>query len=96
MVLKTRSWSLLTMLRSSSPSDAITLVDVDVCGFGVLGNCSLRRVNNNGLGGFEMDASATQGREGGSEETERIRAEMVPGCLPNWGEARDGLHPPSS
>ena len=41
MVLKTRSWSLLTMLRSSSPSDAITLVDV--CGFGVPGTFGLQR-----------------------------------------------------
>lgn len=28
MVLKTRSWSLLTMLSSSSPSDAMALVNV--------------------------------------------------------------------
>lgn len=93
MVLKTRSWSLLTMLRSSSPSDAITLVDV--CGFGVLGNCCLRRVNNDGLGGYRMDANAAQKRKVGSKETEIIRAEMVPGCLPNWGEARDGMPVPS-
>lgn len=39
MVLKTRSWSLLTMLRSSSPSDAITLVDV--CGSSVPANFGL-------------------------------------------------------
>lgn len=81
MVLKTRSWSLLTMLRSSSPSDAITLVDV--CGFGVPG-IGLWQVNNDGLGGFEMGALVAQGRRFGAEGAEMARAIAVPGCLLNW------------
>ena len=42
------------------------------------------KVNNHGLGGFEMGAVVAQGRKVGAEDAEMARAEAVPGCLLNW------------
>lgn len=42
------------------------------------------KVNNNGRGGFKMDAVVAQRRVVGAEVAEMARAEAVPGYLLNW------------